>query len=329
MGTTFSIDNHSLTIIEADGISVEPKTVSSVDLGVAQRYSVLVTLNQTAGAYWIRNSLDTDMARYTGPDFNPLTLGVLRYESVDPETMPTISAGADAPDLPGLSAYQSADNTQLTPADKLDAELPTQSAMVHFGQQYTSSNQNYFFFNSSAWTPLGPGDSAMSRVQNLGASLSSVNALSTNDSALAQLRNGELGSQLSIVNPEAGVFDIIVNSLDDGNHPFHLHGHTFQVMAQGPNYFSGDSAQLNTTNPMRRDTVIVPAYGHLVLRFKTDNPGIWAFHCHIVSLLLGTQRDAADLSKGVAHGDWASDDLYRSAGSDCAIQDSPGQLLRH
>ena len=29
----------------------------------------------------------------------------------------------------------------------------------------------------------------------------------------------------------------------------------------------------------RRDTVIIPAYSWMILRFVTDNPGLWAFHC--------------------------------------------------
>jgi FtsP/CotA-like multicopper oxidase with cupredoxin domain len=33
---------------------------------------------------------------------------------------------------------------------------------------------------------------------------------------------------------------------------------------------------------MRRDTVSVPRFGHAVLRFRANNPGIWAFHCHIL-----------------------------------------------
>lgn len=32
---------------------------------------------------------------------------------------------------------------------------------------------------------------------------------------------------------------------------------------------------------MRRDTVLVQPNGHAVLRFRTDNPGVWVFHCHI------------------------------------------------
>ncbi len=32
---------------------------------------------------------------------------------------------------------------------------------------------------------------------------------------------------------------------------------------------------------MRRDTLLVRPNGHIVLRFKSDNPGVWLFHCHI------------------------------------------------
>jgi iron transport multicopper oxidase len=32
---------------------------------------------------------------------------------------------------------------------------------------------------------------------------------------------------------------------------------------------------------MRRDTVSVQPNGHAVLRFRSDNPGVWLFHCHI------------------------------------------------
>lgn len=32
---------------------------------------------------------------------------------------------------------------------------------------------------------------------------------------------------------------------------------------------------------MRRDTVLVRPDGHVVLRYKAENPGIWLFHCHI------------------------------------------------
>jgi iron transport multicopper oxidase len=248
VNTEFSIDNHTLTVIEADGVSVEPLNVSSINLAIAQRYSVLVTLDQPAGAYWIRNVLATDQVRYTGLDFNDTTLGVLRYEGVSETILP---ANLPASSIGNLTAF---DTTSLVPAEKQDAQLPTQSAWVQFDMQYTSDNQHYMFVNSSSWSPLGLGQ----------ASVFDVTASTTS-------ANQSLGDQLSVVNSQAGVFDLVVNSLDDGDHPFHLHGHTFQIMSQGDGRWTGDTATLNTTNPMRRDTIVIPSYGHLVLRFVTDN----------------------------------------------------------
>ena len=56
----FSVDNHTLTVVEADGTAVKPFEVSSVSVALAQRYSVLLRTNQSAGAYWIRAGLDQD-----------------------------------------------------------------------------------------------------------------------------------------------------------------------------------------------------------------------------------------------------------------------------
>ena len=36
-------------------------------------------------------------------------------------------------------------------------------------------------------------------------------------------------------------------------------------------------------NPMRRDTVVVPAGGAYNVRFIADNPGAWMFHCEYCS----------------------------------------------
>jgi FtsP/CotA-like multicopper oxidase with cupredoxin domain len=89
--------------------------------------------------------------------------------------------------------------------------------------------------------------------------------------------------------------DIIINNLDDGAHPFHLHGHSFYVLAShrsdngwgsySPFATKGASAikpNLNLIDPVRKDTVSVPRRGYVVIRFKADNEGIWMFHCHVL-----------------------------------------------
>ena len=103
-----------------------------------------------------------------------------------------------------------------------------------------------------------------------------------------------------IEHPESDVrevrwVDIIVNNLDDGGHPFHLHGHDFYVLATYRSYRGWGSFNPFTTSPelspggayeldrpLKKDTVFIPRRGYAVLRFLADNPGIWMFHCHIL-----------------------------------------------
>ena len=55
-------------------------------------------------------------------------------------------------------------------------------------------------------------------------------------------------------------------------HPMHLHGHEFQVVEIDGKRFSGAV----------RDTVLVTPGRRVVIAFDTNNPGTWAFHCHLL-----------------------------------------------
>lgn len=68
-------------------------------------------------------------------------------------------------------------------------------------------------------------------------------------------------------------------------HPWHLHGHDFWVLAYGDGKFDPeiDTQKYNLVNPIMKNTVAVHPYGWTALRFVADNPGVWAFHCHIES----------------------------------------------
>lgn len=50
----FSLDGHTLRIVEVDGVEVHPVPTTRVFVNPGQRYSVLVEANQTAGAYRMR-----------------------------------------------------------------------------------------------------------------------------------------------------------------------------------------------------------------------------------------------------------------------------------
>jgi hypothetical protein len=62
----------------------------------------------------------------------------------------------------------------------------------------------------------------------------------------------------------------------------HLHGHDFALLQQSEHSYNGSSSlNLTYNNPPRRDVVLLPKDGFVVIAFKADNPGAWAVHCHI------------------------------------------------
>lgn len=74
------------------------------------------------------------------------------------------------------------------------------------------------------------------------------------------------------------VVEIVLNNGDTGKHPFHLHGHNFQVVWRSEE----DAGSYDPNNhtafpsvPMRRDTFMVRPQGNFVVRFVADNPGVW------------------------------------------------------
>lgn len=50
----FSIDNHTMTVIEADLVPITPYQTTALSIGVGQRYMVVVDADQQPGDYWIR-----------------------------------------------------------------------------------------------------------------------------------------------------------------------------------------------------------------------------------------------------------------------------------
>jgi FtsP/CotA-like multicopper oxidase with cupredoxin domain len=56
-------------------------------------------------------------------------------------------------------------------------------------------------------------------------------------------------------------------------HPFHLHGQFFTIVGDG---------RINTEQPGRKDTVLLPGLSSVEIIATMDNPGRWMAHCHIL-----------------------------------------------
>lgn len=267
-----SIDNHTLTVIEADSTYVEPLTVHRLQIHVAQRYSVLFTTNQTATNYWFRAQMDEHCFSSVNPVLDTDVRALISYTNTT--TDPTESVDwADALDL----ACDDLNPSLLVPTDVIQAPDVDVTYVIEVSFQIGAYALDKAYINSTTWTPLSDPtlNQAVAGLQSSNTSAEfSTSGLSTAISP---------SSQFIITNPTTATIDLLINNLDEGAHPFHLHGHQFFILATGS---SGDFQwssypSLNLTNPMRRDTMTVDAYGWSLIRFVADNPGMWPFHCHI------------------------------------------------
>jgi len=102
-----------------------------------------------------------------------------------------------------------------------------------------------------------------------------INSITTNASYVFPKENN-----VYYIPPNQLAQVVLIND-DGGSHPFHLHGHDFWIVAHGPTPYDPATVEWKTVNPLVRDTISIEANGYVVIRFSTDNPGTWIFHCHI------------------------------------------------
>ncbi|KAJ7106618.1 multi-copper oxidase [Mycena epipterygia] len=276
----FSIAGHVLTVIEADGTRVSPVRVGGLVIEAAQRYSVLANPDK---AYWIRVRIEKGMFAYENPHMQPEALGVLRYAGADPYAMP---GERPRPRTLSRDPLPDLDERTLIPLPPIRAPSWNEDESSPHGDIYTipfifsiqrTHQQNWrAFVNNTSWELLGGGRASgvVGTAQHAG-----VTTGSTQDGE--EEGEGKEMDQLIASVGGVGVVDFVINNLDDGDHPFHLHGYKPWIMGVGRGRFRAKKDYLNETNPMRRDTFLVPARSWAVVRIVTDNPGYWAFHCHI------------------------------------------------
>jgi FtsP/CotA-like multicopper oxidase with cupredoxin domain len=66
--------------------------------------------------------------------------------------------------------------------------------------------------------------------------------------------------------------EIVMRNDTGMSHPMHLHGHDVQVI----------EIDGRKVNGAVRDTLIVPPRSTIKVILDANNPGVWAFHCHIL-----------------------------------------------
>ena len=128
--------------------------------------------------------------------------------------------------------------------------------------------------------------STMGRTNTLSAFFNDVSYVSPKVPSLyTALTTGSNATDVAIYGTDTNAFvldkdeivEIVMNNDDGGKHPFHLHGHNFQVVVRSDDdagHYDPNNHTAFPAKPMRRDTLMVRPNGNFVIRFKADNPGM-------------------------------------------------------
>ncbi|KAL4897033.1 Cupredoxin [Aspergillus ambiguus] len=274
----FYIEDHTFRIVEIDGIYVDAQEADTLYIAPAQRYSVLVTMkNSTDKNYPIVTVADSHLL-----DTIPSTLRLnqtnwLEYNSSaeHPQAVMKVNDSSE------LMPY---DDMKLVPHDRMEL-LPEPDTTIEVAviMDNVASGSSYAFFNNITYTKP--------KVPTL------YTVLTSGDYATNAEVYGDYTHPFILKHNQ--VIEVILNNRDTGSHPFHLHGHNFQLVSRSPPYgphffdYEDDSDEPlvynSTTNPpssfpkypARRDTFVLPPQGNFVFRFVANNPGVWFFHCHV------------------------------------------------
>jgi len=88
--------------------------------------------------------------------------------------------------------------------------------------------------------------------------------------------NGAVHPDIPVISVKNGdVRTMLVSNESDMDHPFHLHGFFFQVLAKNDVPVAADALA-------NKDTILVPAKSSIKLISRFDEPGSWMYHCHIL-----------------------------------------------
>ncbi|MCJ1419275.1 hypothetical protein MMC32_005629 [Xylographa parallela] len=277
------VDEHEFVVTEVDGTDVKPVYYHRLNINPGQRYSIILSTNRTTtGSFWLRARMITDCFAERNADLIPEVRAIVQYSQEEMRDTGGLShqfpSSLDWPESIE-QVCKDMNTTELVPVMVSAAPSKADTTYYLWGNfQIGAWRLSRGFFNDSSWKP-DVRSPTLSRF---------IRGYSAGNESFTTTRNGinEVGFNIDreLVVQIDGIqtIDIVIQNFDDGNHPMHLHGYKYFVLAQGHGYYPWDTySSLDLSNPLRRDTASVQAYSWLLIRLVTDNPGMWALHCHI------------------------------------------------
>lgn len=303
----FTVANHKFTVVGADASYLKPFTTSVIMLGPGQTTDVLIQGNQLPARYYM--AARAYQSAQNVPFDNTTTTAILEYKSAPCPAKKGING--PKPIMPSLPAYNDTNTVTAisqsfrsprkvdVPTD-IDESLfftvglglnncppnfPSSRCQGPNGTRFTASMNNVSFVlpqNFSLLQAHQHGIPGVFTTDFPGTPPLKFDYTGNVSQSLYQPVPGtklyklKYGSKVQIVLQDTSI-------VTPENHPIHLHGYDFYIVAEGFGNFDPktDTSKFNLIDPPLRNTVGVPVNGWAVIRFVADNPGVWLMHCHL------------------------------------------------
>ncbi|XP_059627072.1 laccase-12-like [Cornus florida] len=301
----FTVANHKLTVVGADAAYLKPFTTSVIMLGPGQTTDVLITADQPPARYYI--AARAYASAQGAPFDNTTTTAILEYKTASCTTKCSTTTPVSA-SLPAYNDTATATAFTTTLRSPKKVPVPTdidenllftvglglnkcpsgasaQNCQGPNGTRFTASMNNVSFVLPSSFSLLQAHQQGIRGVFSAdfpAAPPVKFDYTGNVSRSLWQPATGtkvyrlKYGSRVQLVLQGTSIFTA-------ENHPIHLHGYDFYIVAEGFGNFNPqkDTAKFNLVDPPMRNTASVPVKGWAAIRFVADNPGIWFLHCHL------------------------------------------------
>ncbi|MBA0620480.1 hypothetical protein Godav_006187 [Gossypium davidsonii] len=282
------MQDHEMTIIEADRQYVEPFGTKNLFIYSGETYSVLVTANQDPSKnYW--TTINVVSRKPKTPNglaiFNYLPNHFLQPPPTNPPIGPIWNDTTSQ--LNQSLTIKARKGFIITPPrkpDRIIVLLNTQNTINGYLQRslnnvsHTLPTTPYVIAlkqnMSDVFDPSPPPEDYNSTNFDIYTVANNTNAISS-----TSIYKLQFNSTVDIILQNA---NSMMRNVSE-THPWHLHGHDFWVLGYGEGKFNllRDVEKYNLVDPIMKNTVALHPYGWVALRFQADNLGVWLFHCHI------------------------------------------------
>ncbi|XP_063531553.1 uncharacterized protein LOC134742375 [Cydia strobilella] len=278
-----SIDEHQMRVIALDGHRIEPQYVDSIEMARGERADFILDANKATGVYKIKVVADKVCQESLE--------GVAELVYVNKGNKVLHEQDNPVSEVRELSTVSSARCSharvlcldELRAADKLPAELAGAIEKIiyvpfNYSTRRISAKRVESWGQTDGHRFTYPASPLLTQAADVRPDSLCKEGPGQGDECV-HVKSVPLGSTVEVIMFDQG---------GESDHIFHLHGYSFYVVGIREFNSSLDKDTIvkmneegtlfpskNLIDPIIKDTISIPKFGVVALRFKADNPGYW------------------------------------------------------